>query len=266
MSRASSSSPPPATPHLELMDLCVTSEAEVFEATDLPSDTSLQSSRIKRAGSDFDLESLLLPPKGLVKPLPSNSSFPPPQHIIAFPMSFGFGVGGPSKETQKTASNTTNPNDRSLAIDPVLSSVRSSADQKTAEAEQSGELPDIHFTMDETLDSATNDPASAAALEAALAQANNVDMDDGMGDTSLDASHLGVPDGGKKDQPFSRSPELRVSHKLAERKRRKEMKDLFDELGQLLPADRGSKSSKYEVLTRGGWCIASRRSKVADST
>ncbi|CDH58056.1 predicted protein [Lichtheimia corymbifera JMRC:FSU:9682] len=63
--------------------------------------------------------------------------------------------------------------------------------------------------------------------------------------------------------PYSRTPELRASHKLAERRRRKEMKELFDDLLNVLPIDKGAKTSKWEILSKAVDYIGDLRQREA---
>lgn len=99
-------------------------------------------------------------------------------------------------------------------------------------------------SMDLTLSSTAGDTTSASMNQSAQQIRSS---------GKAARSSLSVPGSDpdhKKDTPYSRSPDMRNSHKMAERKRRKEMKDLFDELRDELPVDRGPKTSKWEILSK----------------
>ncbi|OCF34846.1 hypothetical protein I316_03391 [Kwoniella heveanensis BCC8398] len=192
----------------------------------------------------------------------SNYPVPPQQPITVFPVQYDWNSNdqvhngsNPQGDISGQANNNTN-------IDPSLSSIRSGTDAHsngdTTTADAVNALPDLRFT-DETLASATGSPSGGGLEHIKIDTPTNVGdviaqnaQASGSNSASTSGGLLAPPDSDtpKKEQPFSRSPELRVSHKLAERKRRKEMKDLFDELREELPADRGMKASKWEILSK----------------
>lgn len=86
----------------------------------------------------------------------------------------------------------------------------------------------------------------AAKTAASNRRFSAVDLDGVQADSSIIDS--------RRLSSSSRSEDHRISHKLAERKRRKEMKDVFDNLKDALPPG-VPKSSKWEILNEASTTI-----------
>ncbi|KAK7208053.1 hypothetical protein BZA70DRAFT_33574 [Myxozyma melibiosi] len=79
----------------------------------------------------------------------------------------------------------------------------------------------------------------------------SLDLDDAASTVTTVATPNGpVYNGGLGPGPYSRSPELRQTHKIAERRRRQDMSTLYDDLKRILPEEKGAKSSKHDILSR----------------
>src|SRR3569833_131993 len=137
----------------------------------------------------------------------------------------------------------------SAANQSLVDSRRSSVADSIASSQYTSEsrLPPGQRRQDESLSAADNQRLSSASGEYPTTHHHALQQRQ-LGDLHGEAA--GSPAG---SQPYSRTPELRMSHKLAERKRRTEMIELFEQLRDLMPQERGSKASKWEILTKGEW-------------
>ncbi|KAI9838608.1 MAG: hypothetical protein M1819_004922 [Sarea resinae] len=146
-----------------------------------------------------------------------------------------YGLANPNAENPTTGFAYAFP-------DPALAGRSSSSDDADREFSRQGSLANSIGSSLYTNDSRL--PAGQRRLDDDLPGVHHHQLQHRQVSEMMSPSSPGGP------SPYSRTPELRISHKMAERKRRSEMKGLFEELRLQLPSHQGAKSSKWEILTK----------------
>ena len=177
-----------------------------------------------------------------------NADEPAPGQAYAFPDPPDMNPGDlPPIPGQRAASTHTHDENRSGIFsrrdsghNSIASSVMTNDSRLPAGQRRLDEGMPFHRISMESTEIADNPSADMPGTHHHTLQHNQL--------SNLSESNMSAEEG---VTPYSRTPALRVSHKMAERKRRSEMKDLFENLRSQIPSNQGSKSSKWEILTKG---------------
>ncbi|KAJ2804678.1 hypothetical protein H4R20_002405 [Coemansia guatemalensis] len=89
---------------------------------------------------------------------------------------------------------------------------------------------------------------------------DDMDENDSLG--CYDEAHHGADKAVGADGTLMSSAKIRTIHKLAERRRRREMKNLFDTLRRCLPIDKTIRLSKWEVLKKAIEVISNQDAEI----
>ncbi|KAJ2084181.1 hypothetical protein H4R24_000254 [Coemansia sp. RSA 988] len=95
-----------------------------------------------------------------------------------------------------------------------------------------------------------------------IGERNEDDMDENDSLGCYDEVHHGLDKTVDADGTLMSSAKIRTIHKLAERRRRREMKNLFDTLRRCLPIDKTIRLSKWEVLKKAIEVISNQDAEI----